>query len=232
MDDAVAKLLDISSESLIETNGPIEVNASGFDTDQLTEVLRRRNGFYAFESALHVFPSGASDGVMTLDTWNDRKLWIREYNGAADDLLFFAEDALCNQFAIRRDGSVVRFDPETAYCTETAPDVVGWAAAVLAGYEFLTAWPLMHEWQVKHGTMPEGRRLCAIIPFILGGEYVVTNLYAGDPVEHISLLADLHLQVGHLPPGTRVELQVGRPTFSLRVRRLMARARDSLRPRR
>jgi hypothetical protein len=229
MDDAVSSLLGIATDSILVSDEPVNLDSLGFATDQLAGLLQRRNGFYVFESALHVFPVGDATEVMTLGRWNDRKLWIRDYHGAADDLLFFAEDALCNQFALRRDGTVARFDPETAYCTDVSPDIRGWAVSVLADYKFLTAWPLIHEWQLEHGAIPDGQRLCAIIPFILGGDYTLENLYAGDPVERMGLLADLHLQLGENPAGTRVKLEVGPAPLGLRMKRLMARARDVLR---
>ena len=52
------KLLSIASSSLSECepelSGPIR-NMAGTSTEQLFEILRQRNGFYAFEGALHVF---------------------------------------------------------------------------------------------------------------------------------------------------------------------------------
>jgi hypothetical protein len=57
------KLLSIASSSLSERepelSGPIR-KLAGTSAEQLVNVLRQRNGFYAFEGALHVFPSDSS----------------------------------------------------------------------------------------------------------------------------------------------------------------------------
>ncbi|MFJ5238033.1 hypothetical protein ACIP86_15065 [Pseudomonas neuropathica] len=60
-------ILSIASSSLSECepklSGPIR-NMAGTSAEQLLDVLRQRNGFYAFEGALHVFPSDSSQSEM------------------------------------------------------------------------------------------------------------------------------------------------------------------------
>jgi hypothetical protein len=78
----------------------------------LVSLLTAKNGFYAFESALHVFSSESSSSEIGLTDWNASELWKEEYQGLADGSIFFAEDIFGGQFCARMDG-VYGFDPET-----------------------------------------------------------------------------------------------------------------------
>jgi hypothetical protein len=174
---------------------------------QLLALLWKRNGFYAFESALHVFPAGATGDVMSLDAWNAPGLWRHEFDGGADGLLFFAQDALANQWCLAGD-AIYKFDPETGEKERSAATIEDWAARVLTDYPVETAWPLAHEWQAKFGRLREGQRLAPKIPFFLGGEYAIANLYAADQVKFLRYCGDIYRQTRDLPPGTKVKLDI------------------------
>lgn len=47
-------------------------------------------------------------------------------------------------------------------------------------------------------------------PFFLGGEYSVSNLFAGDPLEGMRFKADLAMQTRDLSDGSKVRLHVGK----------------------
>ena len=53
-----------------------------------------------------------------------------------------------------------------------------------------------------------GRRLLPKIPFALGGEYVVENLYAGRAVDGMRVRAHLATQLVDLPDGAQIEYKV------------------------
>jgi hypothetical protein len=117
----------------------------------LAELLKRSNGFFAFESALHVLPCGpVADGAMSLQLWNDPDLWRSGYDGMADGLFFFAEDIFGGQFAFGMDG-VVSFDPETGDVGAVSGDLEGWADRILTDCQLLTGNPVAHTWQQLHG---------------------------------------------------------------------------------
>jgi hypothetical protein len=119
---------------------------------ELRALLFRRNGFYAFESALHVFPSAAPGKEMNLNGWNSFDLWRFEYGDLAEGTLFFAEDAFGNQFSLY-DQHVYFFDAETGQLTEFSNDLEAWADHVLREYRVTTGYPLLHEWQEKNGAL-------------------------------------------------------------------------------
>jgi hypothetical protein len=173
----------------------------------LGEVLELRNGFYAFESALHVFSDRSAGNERGLVEWNARELWRGDYDGLADGAVYFAEDVFGTQFCAR-ENAIYTFDPETGEFEAMAGSLEEWASEILDDYESLTGSPLAHEWQVAHGPIPIGSRLVPMRPFVLGGEYEVENLRAMDAVKSMKFCASIAVQIRDLPDGAAVELRL------------------------
>lgn len=208
MQSCIDKLLEICSAGLCP---PLhEQRAGSARRSEFAALCRQKNGFYAFESALHVFPTGSDAcGHTTAEQWNANGHWKDCYAAAADDIWCFAEDLFGGQFGFRGE-QVVSFNPESAEVATLAGTLEEWACRLLTDYEFLTWYPVAHEWQAKFGPLHAGMRLAPKTPFILGGEYAVDNLYALDAVEGMRLRGDLYRQMRHLPDGSRVAIKVER----------------------
>jgi hypothetical protein len=203
---AIEKLLSISSAPLDRGTAEMDSVPIG-DFGELQALLRNRNGFYAFESALHVFPGSQRREHMTLSRWNASDLWRFEYGELADGALFFAEDAFGNQFCLHQ-GRVCSFDAETGKMNEIGANLETWARALLSDYAFLTGHPLIHQWQVKNGALPVGSRLIPKIPFVLGGEYALQNLYPLEATRGMKSRGNLARQLKDLPDGARIEFRI------------------------
>jgi hypothetical protein len=176
--------------------------------DELREVLVARDGFYAFESALHVRPATA--GTLkepSLSEWNAPSLWAASYASDSQECFFFAEDGLAGQICLW-NGAVARLDPETGALEHIAPDLETWAGLILANPGPLTAFPLVHSWQAENGPLASGLRLFPRIPFVLGGKYELSNLRAFDTLAGIRFLASIARQVRDVPDGSPVEIKV------------------------
>jgi hypothetical protein len=177
---------------------------------ELEKMLALKNGFYAFESALHVFPAPASRVIspqsqLNLIEWNKHDLWRSEYDGLVDGLFFFAEDAFGVQFAIHGD-LIVSFDPETGEIKNIASTLEGWAELILSDYPLMTGYPIAHAWQQINGMLQVGKRLLPKTPFILGGEFEINNLIAVDAVDGMRYRGELWRQLRDLPDGTQIRL--------------------------
>lgn len=206
MKPALGKLLEIGSEPICTevpalSGESLLANRLG---EQLQVLLDRRNGFYAFESALHVFPSCARQGVIGLAAWNSN-LWRQYYGDLADGCLFFAEDVFGFQFVIK-DDLVWSFDAETGNLTEIGESLEAWAATILNDYEFQTGYPFAHEWQTNNGPLLPTERLFPKYPFVLGGKYEISNLVASNAVYGMQFRGYVAQQLKGLPGGTKVEL--------------------------
>lgn len=206
---ATDKLISVGGEAL-GTTGLLDATGGSWSSPLELEVLamlRLRNGFFAFEGALHVLPAGGQPAVLTLEEWNSSHLWRDEYGDLADGLLFFAEDAFGNQFCLRED-QVCLFDAETGQAEVIGSTIEDWAGRVLSDYELLTGFPLFHEWQMFHGRVPAGLRLLPVVPFVLGGEYALSNLRVGDAVSGMRARGNLARQIRDLPDGAQIEFRV------------------------
>lgn len=203
----IERLLSISSEALTEKVTLAEQAVGNQWGLTLKSVLNRKNGFYAFEQSLHVFPSNSGVELMSLQRWNEPSTWKGTYDLDFGAVLFFAEDVFGNQFGIDQE-SVKRFDCESGAFEDHAPDLETWARIVLADYDFETGFSLSHEWQISNRPLRAGERLAPKTPFILGGEYTIENLYAADAVEVMRFRGDLYNQIKDTPDGTPIEIKV------------------------
>jgi hypothetical protein len=146
---------------------------------QLISLLRLRNGFFCFESALQIFPFHSSLLSFGLVEWNSLDCWRYAYGSLATDCLFFGQDAFGGQYCILGD-KVCHFDPETGQKEFLASSLEAWAEIILADYRYLTGHPVLHDWQVKHGPLTEHSRLVPRVPFVCGGKFETDNLDAVD----------------------------------------------------
>ncbi len=209
----IAKLLSVSSAPIAKAVVPDKslaaLRSRGGLFLELAALLSGRNGFYAFEGALHVFPlveSSSEEDGPGLEAWNESGLWSDWYHGLVDGMFFFAEDAFGGQFAIRGD-EVVSFDPESGEVVALARSLDGWAKELLSNYRELTGSPIAHSWQTINGPIPPGKRLLPKIPFVLGGQYDEKNLFAVDAVKGMRYRGELWEQLRDLPDGAQVRLR-------------------------
>jgi hypothetical protein len=210
MERATEKLIRIGGEPLSSTaphlpSGLLEL--AGPLAGELAEFLKKKNGFYAFESALHVLPAQAGASEVGLAEWNSDQLWIHEYGDMAKGLLFFAEDIFGCQFCMKADG-IYQFDSETAAIERLATDLDGWAEAILGDYSYLTGYPLAHEWQEINGSIAPGVRLVPKQPFFAGGEFSVQNLAPLDAVAAMRMRGAMAVKIRDLPDGAKIELRI------------------------
>jgi hypothetical protein len=166
------------------------------------------NGLLAFESALLMRPLVQTDVIYDIFEWNRPELWKCFFD---DDkilaTLFFAEDAFGCQYGYF-DNKIVQFDPETGCSDFLCESFDMWCDLIVSEYEQYTGYALIHEWQLCNGAIKPENRLCPILPFVLGGEYEVDNLYSIHSVQGMKLRASIALQIRDLPDGTNVRIVI------------------------
>ena len=207
MTEFIEMLLGIASAAICSplpetTRSPLPGSGLG---QELEAMLQLRNGFYAFESALHVFPFEDCGPETGLRRWNSAELWRYEYKALLEGHFFFAEDVFGGQFSIR-DDHIWMVDPETGDASAIADSLEGWAQKLVEDGRVLTGWPLGHEWQMKHGPIPIGRRLMPGRLFVLGGEFEVDNLAAVEAIQAMQLRGSIAVQLHEVPDKTQVRL--------------------------
>lgn len=205
------KLLSNATSALSKPESDLSpqlLKLAGFLADDLLHMLHKRNGFYALESALHVFPTNSTQQEIGLDDWNKNILWRDAYKGLADGCLFFAEDVFGGQFCIK-DNNIYTFEPETGSLDYLAEDIESWSMAIVSDYEVLTGYSLAHRWQKQNGLIPAKKRLLPKVPFVAGGEFVLENLYLADVVEAMRFRAEIANQIKGLPDGAQIQVKIG-----------------------
>jgi hypothetical protein len=210
--DHIDQLLSIASGALGDGVEPADraILPGGRTFDELLALLKRRDGFYAFESALHVFPLRTTADSYGLIDWNAADLWRGEYATMADGYLFFAEDLFGEQFALK-DDAVWRFNPETGTADNIADTVADWARRILDDYDAETGHPLAHQWQTQHGQLGPRQRLMPRKPFVAGGEFTTENLVLVESAASLRLRASIAQAIKDLPDGTPISIEIGEP---------------------
>jgi hypothetical protein len=207
---AIQKLLEIASSPFIP--GGILFGSDGLDRfgdngRAIMEMLFQRNGFFCFESALRIFPADTTESSWGIHEWNRQELWKGEYFGLADRFFCFAEDIFGNQFCIY-DNKVRTFNPETGDAEVVASSLEDWAAKVFDDYNSMTGYRFARDWQKIHGRLPARDRLMPKKPFVLGGNYDLSNLIAMDSVRVMKNLGNLAHQIHDLPDGAKIEFRI------------------------
>ena len=173
----------------------------------LAELLHSKNGFFAFESALRVFPSESTEQSHGLADWNSKELWKNYYGNLMNDYFFFAEDIFGGQFCYF-NSSIYQFDPETGEIKFVSDTLEDWAKKILEDYNVLTGYQFAHDWQTKHGKLAYKKRLIPVKLFIMGGEYNSDNLDDLDSVEGMQLRGSIAQQIQDLPDGTQINFSI------------------------
>ncbi|HLX14125.1 MAG TPA: hypothetical protein VKS24_02830 [Bradyrhizobium sp.] len=214
MGPALQKLLEVGGAPFLP-EGPEGPDAPLVVLDRFAEigasissVLRQKNGFFCFESALRFFPSETSRSSWGVTDWNKHDLWKADYDGLADDIFCFAEDLFGRQFVVF-EGKIGAFEPETGNVEFVASSLEQWASKILQDCNYMTGYSLGHEWQLDHGPLHQRHRLMARQPFVLGGEYSATNFASTDSLQMMKNLGNLARQIRDLPDGAQIRFKVG-----------------------
>jgi hypothetical protein len=208
---SLLKLAEVGSSPIVAT-----FNERLFDQEltgvghrhELKHLLGLKNGFYAFESSLHVFPFVVDNWFnhQDLHHWNLPELWKRAYTDTLDRMYAFAEDVFGYQFC-SLDQKIVRFDPETGETEDLCSSLDEWAEAVLKDYNLQTGYPVAHAWQTQNGPLKRGNRLVPIYPLISKeGSYDIGNFYEVDALKGLLSRADFARQIKNIADGERVKI--------------------------
>ncbi len=171
-------------------------------------LLEQKNGFYAFESALHIFPfpAGTWSSVQDLIRWNLQTTWKYAYQRPLEGLFCFAEDIFGYQFCINED-RICRFDPETGDVEPLTDSVDKWAGMICSNTDVETGFPIAHRWREEHGPLKPGNRLVPVYPFVTSqGSYELSNLYEIEAVKGMLSRADFARQTWDIADGTVVKI--------------------------
>jgi len=208
MSDAASVLLDNSTDSIGDDTEYAPLTSMWPSIAHgLVEVLRIKNGFYSFDSALLFRAIQHVGRPFGISEWNQPGLWKTLYDINLDGMLFFAEDLFGLQFCVS-DNGFFRFDPETGGISAMGATFMEWISILISDVDYYTGLPLAIEWRLVNGELPPGERLIPKLPFVLGGKYEIRNLYLAEEVKAIQFRASIARQIRDLPDGSGVRLRL------------------------
>lgn len=186
----IDKLLQAASPQIeYERSNTIELN------DKIIKVINKKNGFYAFESALHFFSDIEFENINNIIKQEN----LYDYKGCQ----YFAEDIFGNLFCIKGD-KIFMLDVETGKLDFIANSLDEWANEILKDYNYLTGYSLAHDWQIANGELHRNQRLIPIKLFIFGGTYSIDNLIAKDTFEALRYRSDIAYQLENIKDGEKI----------------------------
>lgn len=160
------------------------------------------------------------DGRLPVGLFAERSLWVfsqeesQEIAAACDfastaekfelEALPFGSDVYGDLWASGLDGRVHRIWTETFEPIEEYASIAAWADTIVKESDPQLGWGMLSDWEGENGELPAGSRLAPKIPFVLGGQYAVSNLYSLAFTEILRFRRYFATQIEDLPDGARI----------------------------
>jgi hypothetical protein len=187
----IKKLLNISSLPIDDITFNVVDNGS----NDIQYLLSLKNGFYAFESALHVF-SGQELSILNSVIKTEKLYDVK-------NRLYFAEDIFGNLF-YSDNKKIYLLDVETEEMEFIASSLDGWSKKILDNYNYLTGYSLAHEWQQQQGLLDNTKRLVPKKLFVFGGAYSIENLVEQNRFEALKYRSNISKQLKNVKDGEKI----------------------------
>jgi hypothetical protein len=129
--------------------------AAGRSADDHTKFLRRWNGCYALQGALHLFGARSDVPNQSLDQWNRADGWRQSFGMLIDGVTFFADTGFGDQFGYR-DGKVVRLRALDARVERMASSFTEWLELVFLEPSRYLSTDLFEACVARLGPLPPG----------------------------------------------------------------------------
>jgi hypothetical protein len=186
------------------------LSALGPRQQELVQLLEARNGFFAFENALHVLPiSSSANPRIELQKFNFPSGWKAAYwDGCCEDILFFAINLFGILYGIQ-GSAIVRFDNETGNVSPMAANIDEWAGLALNADEI--GWSFGSRWQRDNRPLDEGQRLMPYPPFVAGGSLTVSHFKAVSIEDLLGFYGSFATQIREIPDGGQIKVVIKRP---------------------
>jgi len=188
---------DIDSSSIKEIDGII--------TDKgYLAFLSQFNGGFFFNNSLQLYSLNNANEYNSIIYINE--LFRTTYSSLLKDEFFFAQDIFANQFAFYSDG-ILFFNIETGEKTHLANSFIDWIDLIKSEVDYYSGRSLVVLWNENKHRLLYDERLCPKMPFVLGGEYEIKNLYNSSFPEYIFTNANIANQIFKRPDGTAIKIK-------------------------
>lgn len=198
------KILSISSEPIAEKKA-MNISEKIWIPQEIVSLLSSKNGFYAFYSSLHIYPM--SDDDVSIERINIGSNWKDLYGDEVKNSTSFGQDVFGCQFLVSPTSGYFKLDLETGQKEYLGETLEEFFSSILEDPECQTGYTLAYEWQNEHGALKKNHVLSPKIPFLMGGEYSVGNLFEVTTNGRIELASDIFSQTKDLSDGQQVQIK-------------------------
>ena len=136
---------------------------------------------------------------------------LREHYKLPEDFTCIAENVLAEQFVAMTDGSILKVSMESGEMEAISGSLCQLQAALTTHEDanYLLANSLARDWEAcNKKKLTKDFRLLPIQPFIAGGAFEASNVYAEKRKVAINYLFELYAQIKDLPDGATIALKV------------------------
>lgn len=172
----------------------------------LWNFLQGHNGMDLFDAALIFLPS-----IKTVSAWPTIEDMQNELAALdflqGQNLTPFAMDVFGFLYLINDEG-VYHMETEDGQLELIAESFNGFLLKLIEDGDYLSGQSFLQAFEAQNGSLQPGQRLAAKKPFIFGGEFEPSNLYAQDLEKIISWYGSLHEQLKDVEDGTVIQLQM------------------------
>jgi hypothetical protein len=176
----------------------------GLQDSQFKDFCKNNGGGFYCNQSLQMY------SVNSGNTYNDMP-FINEqihklYGNIVQKMIFFGQDIFGNQFAFR-NSEVIFFNIETGEIETIAEDFIHFINIILEDIDYYSGESIILEWKAQN-VIQLNERLCPKKPFVVGGEYEVSNLYNIDLFLNFKYNSSIANQIRNLPDGTPIKFNI------------------------
>lgn len=169
-------------------------------------IRKSKNGGFFYGKSLHLY--GYSDNPDFHNAELINQILTEQFKDIVSGLFSFGQDIFGHQFAFDASrNKIVFFNIETGGKEIIANDFSDWIDLLLDETGYFTGKGLAEGWEEKN-TLRFDQRLCPKIPFVLGGDYVLSNLYASNYPDFLISNANIANQTYGLPDGAKFKITI------------------------
>ena len=175
------------------------------DSYYLNFLKNYSNGGFFFGQALLLYPHIERNEYPNIMIVN--KALKVEYKELFNDLIAFGQDLFGCQFCFNtKNNNIVLFNAEDGRTSYLASNFDEWITIILEDFDYYTGFTYYQEWCKENG-LKTNQRIVGKKPFIIGGEYELSNFVVSEYPRFIEYYGVLANYLHDLPDGTPVTIR-------------------------
>lgn len=172
--------------------------------EEYLKFLGKYNGGYFYNNALHLF--GITTRLDYCDVGIANQLFKTNWGAFGKDIFVLGEDIFGN-FIVKSAKGVELFFIESGEMEFVAPTFTTAMFKICEEPSYYTGYGFVSD-RVVMESLGEGFRYGPKLPFILGGEYVHTNLVLKPWLDNLLFCSDIANQVKNVPDGAKFKIKI------------------------